>query len=415
MAEDPHGASERRLAARHLLQRPLTCAEHDPDVFTLIRRHGDELDRWFTQRLGYRLQVTGDTARLVKTGTMPADRPLRITSGRPLHQIEHVLLALTLAATVAGPAVVSLRDLIDQVRSAAADAGVTLADDGTQRRAQVAVLRWMIDGGLAIELHNRIDAYNDDAEADAVLQMRPDRIALLPLPAMVDADDGGELLERAARRPARRAWLRCRLVEDPVLYRHELTDDEWDELRRRQADEAHVLEDALGLVVEARAEGVAAIDPAGTMSGVRFPSTGTVGHAALLFIGELCRRGILRPAAIGSAASSALRSGPDESVRNGSRTFDQAHADQGPWLEWEDGVELVSALSLPHSRRWKADLIERPEALLSAVVDLLVPLRLVEARNPFDGSPAVRLLPAAARFREIQERRRDRNEQPSLL
>ncbi len=68
MAEDPQAAGEQRLAARHLLQHPLTVAEADPELFTLIRRHEEQLDRWFTQRLGYRLQVSADTARLSKIG-----------------------------------------------------------------------------------------------------------------------------------------------------------------------------------------------------------------------------------------------------------------------------------------------------------------------------------------------------------
>lgn len=389
MADDPQAAIERRHAARHLLQHPLTCAEHDPEVFALIRRHEEDLDRWFTQRLGYRLQASTDTARLAKAGTTAAPvEPLRTSSGRPFHQLEYVVLALTLASTVAGPAVISLRDLVDLVRSAAADAGVALADDGTHRRAQVAVLRWMIDNGLATELHDQVDAYKDDAEADAVLRMRPDRIALLPLPAMVDVADGGELLARADRRPARRTWLRARLVEGPVLYRHDLAEDEWDELRRRQADEARVLGEMFGLEVEARAEGVATIDPEGELSTVRFPGTGTVPHAALLLIGELCRRGQIRT----------VHTSPGQA-----------------WVEWSDLVAALRTLSGPHARRWKTDLVERPEQLAREVVELLVSVRLAETDGDLADAPAIRLLPAAARFRVVEERTRDRAEQPTLL
>lgn len=382
MAEDPHSPAERRVAARHLLQHPLTCAEDDPELFASIRRHEDALDRWFTQRLGYRLQVSLDTARLAKSGRVPTDRPLLTATGRPFHQLEYVLLALTLASTVAGPAVVSLRDLVDQVRSAAVDAEIVLGDDASQRRAQVAVLRWMVDHGLATELHNRVDAYSDDAEADAVLRMRPERIAALPLPALVDAADGDELVARAERRPARRTWLRTLLVEDPVVYRHDLNDEEWDELRRRQAEEASVLEEGLGLVVEARAEGVAAIDPTGTMSGLRFPATGTVGHAALLLIGELCTRGDLAP--------------------------------DGGWVTWDDLTATVAALAAPHAKRWRAALVDDPDALLRAALDLMVPLRLAEVEDDQQGRRSVRLLPAAARFRQVEERRA-RHEQQSLL
>lgn len=52
-----------RAAARHLVANPLVLSERDPDTFRLIRRYEHELDRWFTQRFGYRLEVAADTAR----------------------------------------------------------------------------------------------------------------------------------------------------------------------------------------------------------------------------------------------------------------------------------------------------------------------------------------------------------------
>ena len=113
MSGDPQADVERRLAARHLVQHPLTRREDDADTFRLIRRHEADLDRWFTQRLGYRLHVDADTARLQKSTVLPWSRPLRTGTGRALTSVEHTLLALVLATTVAGPAVISLRDLVD--------------------------------------------------------------------------------------------------------------------------------------------------------------------------------------------------------------------------------------------------------------------------------------------------------------
>lgn len=379
MAEDPQAAGEQRLAARHLLQHPLTVAEADPELFTLIRRHEEQLDRWFTQRLGYRLQVSADTARLSKIGWV-SDRPLRTHSGRAFHHLEYVLLVLTLAATIAGPAVVSLRDLVDRVRSAAADGSIDLDDDATQRRAQVAVLKWMIDHGLAEELHHRIDDYKENAEADAVLRTRPDRIAMVPLGAvhgLTDSTSAEEMLAAADRRASLRAWLRARLVEDPVLYRDDLDDDEWDELRRRRGEDARLLEEMFGLTLEARAEGVAAIDHDGRLSAIRFPASGTVGHAALLFIAALHDRGL------------------------------------DGWITDESATELLAELSHPHRSRWKGDLVARPDLLLGDIRELLVSLRLAEARSA--PTPGVRLLPGAARFREVVERPAGAGEQMELL
>jgi uncharacterized protein (TIGR02678 family) len=379
---DPQAAVERRAAARHLLAHPLTCQEHDPDTFRLVRRHETELDRWFTQRLGYRLHLGADTARLFKSAVVPDRRPLRTASDRPFHHLEYVLLVLAVASTVAGPAVVSLRDLIDLIRSAAAEAGIPLTGDGTERRALVAALRWMIDHGLASELHAHVDAYATDAAADAVLKMRPDRIALLALPALGGFHDGADLLARADRRDSTRQWLRARLTEDPVVYRHDLTDAEWTELRRRLGDEERFLDEMFGLVLESRAEGVAAIDPTGGLADQPFPTGGTVSHAALLLVD------VLRPQQPAADASWPM-------------TEIEAH---------------VSALAAEHARHWAGDLVAAPDRLARRVVDLLVEVRLAE-RTGASGVDELRLLAAAARFVAVDKGRgeADRDAPPAAL
>ena len=357
MTANPQAPVERRSAARHLLVHPLTCREHDPEVFGLIRRHEVDLDRWFTQRLGYRLHLGADTARLFKSAVVPEHRPLRTRSRRPLHHLEYVLLTLVVASTVAGPNVISLRDLIDLVRSAAAEVDIALTDDGTQRRALVAALHWMIDHGLATELHAQVETYASDDAADAVLKMRPDRIALLASPTLAGLGTG-DLLQRAERRDNTRQWLRARLVEDPVLYREDLTEGEWVELRRRLGDEERFLEEMFGLVLEAHAEGVAAIDPRGELADQPFPVGGTEGHAALLLIGV-------------------LRGGGTD------------------WYLEADVVRAVAGLAAENARFWAKDLSAAPDRLARRAVDLLVAVRLAEHR---DDPAAVRLLPAAARF-----------------
>lgn len=383
MAENPQFGVERRLAARHLLEHPLTVAESDPELFSLIRRHDDQLDQWFTQRFGYRLQVTNDTARLSKSGWVP-DRPLRTTSGRAFHHAEYTLLVLTLAATIAGPAVVSLRDLIDKVRTAGADAGVDLADDGPQRRAQVNVLRWMIDHGLAEELHDQIDAYRDDAEADAVLRTRPDRIALLPLATingLGDDADAESLLAAADRRSVRRTWLRSRLAEDPVIYRDDLDDDEWEELRRRRSEDAPYFEEMFGLEFESRAEGVAAIDPEGKLSDVRFPTSGTEAHAALLLIAAI------------------YDDGTDGAA--------------GAWLDADAIDSLLVGFIDEHRSRWRNVYVDNPAKLRAEVCELLCAVRLAEVRS--EPQWGLRLLAGAGRFRHVVERRPGDGEQLGLL
>ena len=378
---DPQAGVERRICARHLLQNPITCKENDPELFRLVRRHEGDLDRAFTQRLGYRLHVDADTARLYKVGAIPTERPLRTHTGRKFAPLEYTLLALVLGATAAGPAVISLRDLVEQIRSAAVEADIVLDDSPTTRRALVSALTFMIERGLATELHAGLEAYGADETADAVLRLRPDRIALVAVPALVGATSATELLERAERRSNTRQWMRCRLVEDPVLFRSDLSEAEWSELRRRLGEEERLVDEMFGLTLEARGEGVAAIDPAGDLATRPFPTGGTVGHAALLLL-------------------DALRDHGDAPI---------AH---------DEVLRAIEKLARRHTRGWSKDLVAAPDRLASRVIDLLVELRLAERVGaPATHSPAattdpreataesgatdatcVRLLPTAGRF-----------------
>jgi len=363
----PHAAEELRVCARHLVQQPLTCKEHDPELFRWIRRHEAELDRWFTQRLGYRLHVDADTARLFKSGYTPAQRPLRARTGRAFHPLEYVMLSLVLGSLAAGPDVISLRDLIEQVRSAAVEAEVTLEDSPATRRALVSVLHWMIARGLATELHANVEAYVGDEGADAILKLRPDRIAMLALPALVGVTDADELLACAERRDNTRQWMRCRLVEDPVVYRSDLSEAQWSELRRRVGDETNLLEEMFGLRMESRAEGIAAIDPTGELAEQRFPTGGTLGHAALLLLAAL-----------------------------------REHGDRA--IAWGEVVGEIEVLAARHARGWSKERTQDPARLARSVCELLQELRLVEtnagdvARRDPNAEESIRLLPAAARF-----------------
>ena len=357
-AADPQRAFDLRMAARLLVTRPLLNAEDDPEVFQLVRRHEQTLDRWFTQRFGYRLQVTADTARLYKTTAVAGRRTLHTatTQQRPFTMREYTMLALALAAVAAGPSVISLRDLLHEVRSAATDAGVTVTDDPADRRALVTALRWMVGHRMVAEMHDRVDRYAGDADADAVLQIRPDRVALLPLPSLGRADTPEELEDRPERATATRQWMRARLLEEPVLYRSDLSEAEWGELRRRLGEESDIFEEMFGAHVEARAEGVAIIDPGDGMTDSRFPTGGTVGHTALLLLDRLI----------------------------------EADTATMPRDAFVESVRAVAAERRPY---W-SQLADDPDALARQILDLLGDHRLAEV-----DAGTVRLLPAAWRYR----------------
>lgn len=376
---DPQAAQERRAAARRLLAAPLVTAEHDPELFRLLRRHESALDRWFTQRLGYRLHLDADTARLFKTGAVPDRRPLRHPNGRPLTQREHTLVALVLAATAAGPSVISLRDLVVEVRSAAAEVDIDLPDGSVERRAFVNALRWMITLGLAVELHEHVDRYVDDVDADAVLRVRPDRIALLLVPSVAGAADAPAAIAAAERRSSTRQWMRARLVEDPVLYRDDLDDAEWAELRRRSGEEERLLDEMFGFVLESRAEGVAAIDPDAPLGDRPFPGGGTLGHAALSLLDRCVAEG---PDGNGGPGGS-----DDTSATN-------AGVD-GVVVDRAAIAGVLDDLRQTVGRHWSKRYVESPDTLVREVIELLIDVRLLE---PVAGTDAYRLRPAAARF-----------------
>lgn len=345
-----------RTAARQLVVRPLIPAETDPDLFRLVRRYEHELDRWFTQRFGYRLEVSADTVRLFKSTVVARRRPLLTAAGRPFTIREYTMLALVLAAVAAGPSIISLHDLVHEVRSAATDAEVTVSESSADRRALVTALKWMIGHGAVSEDADRVERYATEPEADAVLRIKPERVALLPLPALARCETVDELLDRSGRRQSsQRAWMRSALLEEPVLYRSDLSDDEWNELRRRLGEESSIFEEMFGLRLESRAEGVSAIDSEDGVTDSRFPRNGTVAHAALLLLDRL--------------------------IDSGSDSFAES-----------DVVEVVASLAAEHRRFW-SQLADEPVRLTEAVLELLADHRLAEAR---DGT--VRLSPAAWRY-----------------
>jgi uncharacterized protein (TIGR02678 family) len=221
----------------------------------------------------------------------------------------------------------------------------------------------MVDHGLASELHDHVDAYVADAQADAILRMRPDRIVLLPIPGLGRATDAAALLEQANRSEPPRVWVRRRLVEDPVVYRADLGEEAWAELRRRMGDEERYLHEMFGLLIENRAEGVAAIDPDGDLADQAFPTGGTVGHASLLLIEALLSR--------------------------------TTPTDPAPTATIDDVERTIADLCAVHAQRWANELATAPERLASRVMTLLVELRLARLDQHHQ---TFTLLAAAARF-----------------
>jgi uncharacterized protein (TIGR02678 family) len=91
------------------------------------------------------------------------------------------------------------------------------------------------------------------------------------------------------RRLALRHRLARRLLDDPVLYHDDLTEDEREYLVSQRGPLAYRLAQATGLTAELRAEGLALVDADGELSDKHLPAVGTEAHATLLVAEHLAR------------------------------------------------------------------------------------------------------------------------------
>lgn len=351
-------AAERQDALRLLLRHPLITADGPhAEAFRLVRRHRDDLGCDLRQLLGYRLVVEAGFARLYKAG-LGADRarPLRRASGAPFSPRAYTYLALCCSALLTGRQQVLLSALVEQVRNAAAEAGIDLGGDNhADRRAFVAALRQLVALGVLVEDDGTVGAFADDAGAEALLFVRRDLVRHLLAVPLREVEHPDELVRLAAE-PGVGAGARHRvrrlLVEEPAVLADDVDDESWAWLRQSQRREARTFAELFGLELEIRAEGVAAIDPRDELTDEAFPRGGTLGHAALLAISELAGR--LRPEAPPR----------DEVIST---------------VPVPDGLldEVVAELLERHRRRWKQDYVDHPERLPRDVEDLLVAMGLL--------------------------------------
>lgn len=294
--------AERRTALRALLLHPLLTSDgpHAEDLL-LVRRHREHLERLCAEGLGYRLVVEPKAARLFKAGLgRNASRPLRkrLASGRgrPFEPRAYALLCLALAALTRCPTQLLLDELVAQVRSAVADAGLAVdLDTVADRRALAAALGALLELGVLVERDGDLTRWAEDGATQSLLDVRRDRLRLLMSTGLSRADGAGvdgpqDLLDAAALPSAAggaRVAVRRALVENPVLSTQDLTPDQvewWSRNRHREAEWFH---DHVGLELELRTEGALAVDPDEALTDVAFPGTGSARHAALLVLERL--------------------------------------------------------------------------------------------------------------------------------
>jgi len=305
---------------RALLAHPLITERSRPDEFDLVRRRRQPIGRWFEHHCGWQLQVEprAGYARLVKVRaeadpTRPARR-LR-TSRTPFDRRRYTLLCVLAAELLAGP-VTTIGLLAERVVQATATDPV-LPDFDTASRAErmafVDALRLLEHHGVLDVVDGASESYVDHADAkvlyrvDTTLLMR--MLAAPVPPSRIDAQPGdfdgwlaALLHERrrdaaAASEVQRAVWLRQsivrRLVDDPVLYRDDLTAEQREYLDS-PAGRQHVRQacEQAGFELEERAEGFMAIDPDAVATDGRFPDdAGNAKIAALLLLDAITAAG----------------------------------------------------------------------------------------------------------------------------
>ena len=356
--------SGRRDAARALLQQPIVTAATDRETFGLVRCHAPALKSMFADRLGYRLVVEPTFARLIKAPLGPTSphRTLRHADGSEFGAITYACLALVCAALIE-PGTgerVSVDDLLEQVRADACETGIVFGDPVSEERNFAAALRVLEEWGVITESGHVDEATGDGPHLDVHRDLLP-HLLDIPLHGMPGP---AAALARHEHEPAARRLYR-RLVEDPFVARDALDDESATILARDRHELARMLEDDFGLVLEVRAEGALAYDPAGVLTDEAFPGSGTLKHACLLLLAELTER-------FGNSAAATL------------------HVD----VHTLDSV--LADLAAARSRTWKSIYVRDLALLRRDVVALLVRLGL--ARPHENG---LELTAPAARYRPV--------------
>lgn len=371
-------------AIRLLLATPLITAHNDSDALDLVRRHRNTLAKWFDYNCGWQLVVEPRLgyARLVKVraGGDPSRPARRRRSSRAaFDRRRYVLLCVTAAELMAAP-VTTIGLLAARVTQAcAADEALTEFDSTrrSERQAFVDVLKLLEHYGVVDAMDGSTEGFVDDASAkvlyhvDVTLLMR--LLATPVAPSRVDAgvsaadfaDHFDEALakltveRRYGSRPdpaddgggdkpsnvQHNLWLRHsvlrRLLDDPVVYRDELTPAQLGYLSSLTGRQ--IMRQACaqaGFELEERTEGFLLVDPDAIATDGKFPDDASHAKVAALHLLDAMVRapGGLTPEQLEVMAGQMLRRKP-----SWARSY---QSDGGPARLASDAVAVLESFGL---------------------------------------------------------------------
>ncbi len=306
---------ERERALRALLMHPLLLG--GSEEYALVRRHVDYLREWLARESGWRLHLERGFARLYKIPANTGDA----TRGLPGFDRErYALLCLVCSVLERGETQITLRRLGEQLLDVAADP--QLRERGFDftlqahhhRRALVQVCRFLLSCGVLARVVGDEETYVERS-GDVLYDVNRRVLATLPASprgasliatTMAEHRLGLEHVLAAlveeyvpdtteGRRTALRHRLSRQLLDDPVLYHDELTEEERQYLASQRGPMAARLAAAAGLVAELRLEGLALVDEHGELSDRQLPAVGTVAHVTLLLAEHLAEAARAQP------------------------------------------------------------------------------------------------------------------------
>lgn len=303
---------EFRRALRALLMQPLMTPEHED--FSVVRRQGERLRDWFARETGWPLYIDREGARLFKRPANLSDD----TRGLPTYdRYRYVLLCLICAVLERADPQITLRLLGERVMQLAAEPTLTVLGyeftlrTATERRALVAVCRTLLEQGVLQRVAGDEGNFvhengwmQSDALYDVQRRLLAGMLAAVRGPSTWRAEDAPTDFEarlrslvaehvadsEQGRRDALRHHLARRLLDDPVIYTASLSEEAQAYFINQRGPMASRLCDAVGLIAEQRAEGLALTDESGQLTDVSMPAEGTEAHVTLLVAEFLAQR-----------------------------------------------------------------------------------------------------------------------------
>jgi uncharacterized protein (TIGR02678 family) len=292
---------------------------------------------------------------------------------------------LIVAAAEAVPPRVSLANLVTATRAAAAEAGLPVTHDISERRAIVRALEMLDHRGVVMQLDGDVEGFISDENAPVLLAVHHSRLAhVVAHFALADPVDQPQLwLQQVEREPDTARRMRRKLVDDTVVYVEDLTAEVADWLSRRvRGDDGGPLASAFGLQLERRTEGAAFVLPDEEFRYMHelgpspFPAPGTAPHAALLLIENAALEG--------GASSEAW--GPGSGWQGLSER------------QVKDPLGALASERLTGQGGWRRELAENPELLAGEISALLSSLDLVRIISAGSGETMWWFSPVTGRW-----------------